>query len=1159
MSNAKTTDSKREQNSTMPQELKSEQLANRQIRVFISSTFRDMQEERELLVKKVFPELRRICDERFVSFTEVDLRWGITAEDAAEGKVLPICLEEIRTCRPYFIGLLGERYGWIPDTVPQKVLEQEPWLQEHVGKRTSVTELEILHGVLRNPEMAGHTFFYFRDPAYIAALPEDEQREMVERNIPDDIKKLGPEEAARRTRHRKDRLAALKDTIRQSGLPLVDPYADPEALAAAVREQFIELIDKLYPKEQVPDPLDQEAIGHRSYARRKLLAYVDRPTHSQAIKAFVEAPATGKGLVVTGDSGGGKTALLAASTSSFLLHNSSFVFEHYFGATPDSANVDGFLHRLLGELKRLADIRDDMPTTPEKMREALPLWLAHTVGGKPIVLVLDGLNQIQGDEVDRRLNWLPRFFPAHVRVVASCLPGPALDVLRERGWMEHDIPLTDADERGRMIDAFLKSYRKELGKTLREQVVQATGSVNPLFLRTVLEELRQFGDFDHLPDKVAEYLSSPDLTCLFDKVLTRWHDDFGESGACSDLVRLTLCFISCSRFGMAESELLALLGNEGDPLPRRFWTPFYLAAENALTLRAGLLCFGHDHLRTAVARRWLTSEKVVNSFQHKLTDYFAGISEPTDRKLAELPTLLWDLKRTEELAELLANITVFLRLRSNQSRARDLYTLWWRLSKPSQKPQEGEPTPPVEAYRASLADFEREAVNRPALPLALFELGRFFFRRCELIEAEALLRRADKLAVSQNQPTAAEIQYVLACVLHGLGNYREATRIIRKVLKSDEATLGASHPTVARDCSRLAGLLGVTREAEAMRRRSLAINEAVYGRIHENVASDLGNIAAVLVESRRYEEAEVYIRRAISIDESLLPDDHEDIPPRLNTLARILQETGRLYEAENIFRRSVENIKKADGEEHASVAPALQNLAVLLKRSKRYAEAEGLYRQALSITEKSLGPKHLGMMNLLVNLAFLLKETGRLDEANSLIRRAVTISHEQMKGNKLPWHNKWEYFRGAFPYWLRSRVEPFRVFILLHVSSLAIATGTVCLLGYGVKLMNPSLTNMLLLGILHLILIPYVIYKQCRRQGVNVSDQPNWWAILMPFDWADRGWFHTCLQYTCVSYIFALGDFGSVTNAFCFFGAGWALNFSFSQLSKLLLRRKQRG
>jgi hypothetical protein len=127
---------------------------DRVIRVFISSTFRDMMRERDLLVKEVFPELRRKCARRFVTFTEVDLRWGITEEQANEGQVLPLCLAEIERSRPYFIGLLGERYGWIPDTIRPEVIEREPWLKEHVQGRTSVTELEILHGVLNNPTAA---------------------------------------------------------------------------------------------------------------------------------------------------------------------------------------------------------------------------------------------------------------------------------------------------------------------------------------------------------------------------------------------------------------------------------------------------------------------------------------------------------------------------------------------------------------------------------------------------------------------------------------------------------------------------------------------------------------------------------------------------------------------------------------------------------------------------------------------------------------------------------------------------------------------------------------------------------------------------------------------------------------------------------------------
>ena len=46
----------------------------RVVRVFVSSTFRDMHEEREELVKRVFPELRKHCEARGVTWTEVDLR-----------------------------------------------------------------------------------------------------------------------------------------------------------------------------------------------------------------------------------------------------------------------------------------------------------------------------------------------------------------------------------------------------------------------------------------------------------------------------------------------------------------------------------------------------------------------------------------------------------------------------------------------------------------------------------------------------------------------------------------------------------------------------------------------------------------------------------------------------------------------------------------------------------------------------------------------------------------------------------------------------------------------------------------------------------------------------------------------------------------------------
>src|ERR1700747_1696154 len=78
------------------------------IRVFISSTFRDMQRERDVMMERVFPGVRRWCEQRGVIWREIDLRWGITLEEAHRGETLRLCLEEVQACYPFFIGLLGE-------------------------------------------------------------------------------------------------------------------------------------------------------------------------------------------------------------------------------------------------------------------------------------------------------------------------------------------------------------------------------------------------------------------------------------------------------------------------------------------------------------------------------------------------------------------------------------------------------------------------------------------------------------------------------------------------------------------------------------------------------------------------------------------------------------------------------------------------------------------------------------------------------------------------------------------------------------------------------------------------------------------------------------------------------------------------------------------
>jgi nephrocystin-3 len=142
------------------------------VRVFVSSTFTDFFAEREVLVKYIFPKLREWCEQRRILLVEVDLRWGVPAESTTE-TILRACLGEIERCVeensiPFFINLLGQRYGWVPtrEQIPTDVFEEFQW---RIG--ASVTHMEILRGALRayNPR----ALFLLRHPSYLTALPEE--------------------------------------------------------------------------------------------------------------------------------------------------------------------------------------------------------------------------------------------------------------------------------------------------------------------------------------------------------------------------------------------------------------------------------------------------------------------------------------------------------------------------------------------------------------------------------------------------------------------------------------------------------------------------------------------------------------------------------------------------------------------------------------------------------------------------------------------------------------------------------------------------------------------------------------------------------------------------------------------------------------------------
>lgn len=629
----------------------------RTLRIFISSTFRDMHSERDYLVRVVFPELRERCAKRRLHLVDVDLRWGVTEEEAESGRVLEICLDEIERCRPFFLGILGERYGSV---LPQAAGENNQGceLPSEIDEEHSITALEIYHGVLSNAAVRTHAFFYFRDPAFISDLPAGLRDDFLAEN----------EQAARK-------LIVLKDQIRarckvfenyacsyagQSNGHVV--LAGLEAFGRRVLDDLWSATNEEYPNEVLPpDELAMERSYHEAFIETRVQRFIGRADLLGRMSAYADDDNQSP-LVIAGAPGSGKSALMAKLARDYSRdHPGAFVLAHFIGASPGSTDIRQTLLRLSREIARHYNIDARIPDDFQELWQEFRKFLERAGSQSKLVLLIDALNQLDDVNDPQALHWLPANLPAGVRVIVSTLEGDFLSSLKRRRPAPEEIvvgPLSD-DERRSLVRQTLWEYRKQLderpGNDQMGRLLAKAESDNPLYLIVACEELRLFGEFERVTSRVEQLPGETEP--LFEQVLERLEVDLG-----SDIVRDSLSLLECSRHGLLEIEMLEMLRRPGEEqLPRAVWAGLYRGLRFYLRPTGeageGTLDFFHRQLGKAVRKRYLAveSEPLVHG---RLAQFFRRKIDPLgDRRwkreyprgLSELPHHLLNAEAYDDL------------------------------------------------------------------------------------------------------------------------------------------------------------------------------------------------------------------------------------------------------------------------------------------------------------------------------------------------------------------------------------------------------------------------------------------------------------------------------------------------------------------------------
>lgn len=633
-------------------------------RVFISSTFTDMVEERQQLQKVIFPKLEQFCNENGAKFQAVDLRWGINEKTQLNQKTLQTCLNEVTRCqklspKPNFLILLGDKYGWqpIPEKIPQKEMDQIlPKLSEDerkliywdeknpeyrgwyrldtnanpaeyilrnradeykeyddwdpIEKRvkealrnavdqlkwddkdrikyfTSATHQEIINGVFYPPENIEnpdkHVFAFERT---VEDLPNDKTaKEYID--LDGDMRDAYSVKQLERLKKGKDGNGGLKKRLGDNyneyagtwdskenkvKIDHLQIFADDvyNSLFNIIKAQIEVIIDK--------DEIQHEENLHKSFKDLLVEHFKGRTETLTEIKEYINNNIERKPLALIGESGSGKSSVMAKAVQNKINKNdNSTIVYRFIGATSGSTNLVSLLQSISGQITKVygTTIEELAGEGNEKnlheiygLSEVFKKSLALATSEKPLVVFLDALDQLANLDDSPNFYWLPVELPENTKLVVSTLKKQD-DVLTAP--VKTELSKLPSQEAKDILDGWLDSISRKLTDDQEKVVLQNSNKeLLPIYLKLAFEQAKKWESF-----KTDIELKS-DVPGIINDFIDSLASEHGK-----EFVQDVICLMLCGRYkGLAENEILEIFAfdeNGKDGL----WDKFLLNSHEA--------------------------------------------------------------------------------------------------------------------------------------------------------------------------------------------------------------------------------------------------------------------------------------------------------------------------------------------------------------------------------------------------------------------------------------------------------------------------------------------------------------------------------------------------------------------------------------------------
>ncbi len=479
------------------------------ISFFISSTFKDFQNERNILQKSIEHKINQYTTEKYgLPFYFVDLRWGINVNSSSNDellKILQFCADEIKHTEPFFLLFMGNTFG---TKIIKSQVEQiyKDYDMTYDNKDKSVTEIEFdlrINGMFNQDQIlvfnrhiivndSDRSIYFDESQSNIERFKQKIDRIVVEENVIDYHVNVQNEQVKMTN--------DFKTQVISHIIRVIDNYFESHPLQVKNDYEF-----KCYQYQMLLSALSKRTIMRED-------AFDKYHAHAENNRVFV----------VYGKESCGKTSFLAHLFEE--LKKENHVIPYLTKQNLLEHDLGNFIDFLRYQFSLFSDLPfHEIKTLTERIEDLYRLAKA-TDENKNIVVLIDDFDLLSSS--NDNYSWLnKRFMPNHIKFIFTV--NHMNNRFNLHAYSAMDIELLPFDEKEtnlsikKITNYYHKSLSLELISKLEHKFYQLD-DIEPAYVSALLNTLiylapTHYKQLNDLIDKHQDYYKA--LHLIFDYII----------------------------------------------------------------------------------------------------------------------------------------------------------------------------------------------------------------------------------------------------------------------------------------------------------------------------------------------------------------------------------------------------------------------------------------------------------------------------------------------------------------------------------------------------------------------------------------------------------------------------------------------------------------